>query len=587
MRERAPLVGGFRLRRVVGFLVICGLVFTVRLLDLQVIQAAEINEKSYDKRSVEAVVNAPRGRILDSTGKVLAETVYHYDVNVDPTIIAPFNRSVANQTTEISVEQARNELAEILKVDSAELATKFQGTSRYANLKKSVNPATYRKIKQLDIPWVFFDPIPHRVYPNGAVAGNLLGFVGKDGEPLEGLEVSMNACLAGQNGLETYERGVDGIKIPASTQVIKPAVNGKDLVLTINSDLQYYAQQVMTKYVRKQKAEWGSAVVIEVKTGKIVAAAEAPTVDPNEYWKSSASDRGSRIFRAVFEPGSTLKTVTAATAVDQGEATPTTQVVAPYTLKVLGNLKIQDSHSHSPVRLTLAGVLRDSSNTGIVMLGGEVSAQVRYEYLKKFGLGETTGVNFAGEQKGILHNPKEIDGYTNLVTMFGQGISVTPIQTAMLYQAIANQGVRLSPQLVAGCQSDDGSLVAPPLKAPVKVLSESSARTTIDMLEKVVEQGPIGKTARIAGYRVAGKTGTAQISNNSGTGYLKRYAISFIGMVPAENPQYVLAVTIFKPKTVSNSSGATPPWVAIMQQVLHEYRIPPSTTKSKSIPTEW
>lgn len=586
MRERAPLVGGFRLRRVVGFLIVCGLVFVVRLLDLQVIQAAELNKTSYDKRSVEAVVYAPRGRILDSTGKVLAETVYHYDVNVDPTIIAPFTRKVNNQTTEISVEQARNELAELLDVDSAELATKFQGTSRYANLKKSVSPAVYRKIKQLDIPWVFYDPIPHRVYPNGAVAGNLLGFVGKDGEPLEGLELSMNACLAGQNGLESYERGVDGIKIPASTQVLKPAVNGNDLVLTINSDLQYYAQQVMTKYVRKQKAEWGSAVVIEVKTGKILAAAEAPTVDPNEYWKSSASDRGSRIFRALFEPGSTLKTVTAATAVDAGEATPTTQVVAPYSLKVLGNLKIQDSHSHSPVRLTLTGVLRDSSNTGIVQLGGKVSAQERYEYLKKFGLGQVTGANFAGEEKGILHNPKEIDGYTNLVTMFGQGISVTPIQTAMLYQTVANQGVRLSPQLVAGCQSDSG-LVAPPLKAPVRVLSESAARSTVDMLEKVVEQGPIGRTARIAGYRVAGKTGTAQISNDAGTGYLKRYAISFIGMVPAENPQYVLAVTIFKPKTVSNSIGATPPWVAIMQQVLHEYRIPPSTTKSKNIPTEW
>lgn len=584
MRNQLPS-GGFRLRRVIGALCLLALVFVGRLVDIQVVEAGAINKVSFDKRSVSTEVTAPRGRILDSAGNVLAETIDYYDVNIDPTLVAPFSRALNNQSQQVSVEAAKAELADVLKLNQSDIATKFQGTSHYANLAKGVTPAVWRQIKALDIPWVFPATQPHRVYPNGAVAGNILGFVGRDGEPLEGLEVSMNACLAGQNGQETYEAGVDGIKIPASTQVTKQAIPGKDLVLTINSDLQYYAQQVMTKYVTKEKADWGSAVIIEAKTGKILAAAEAPSVDPNEYWKTDAADRSSRIFRALFEPGSTLKTVTAATAVDQGAATPATQVVAPAVLKVFGNLNIKDSHNHPPAHLTLTGVLRDSSNTGIVQIGGIVSAQVRYEYFKKFGLGQVTGANFAGEEKGILHDPNSTDGFTNLVTMFGQGMSVTPIQTAMIYQTIANNGVRLAPQLVEGCESSDGNLIAAPTKPPVKVLEPATARSTIDMLEKVVEQGGIGKTTRIAGYRVAGKSGTAQIKNGNGYGF--RYAISFIGMVPADNPQYVLAVTIYKPKTVSNSIGATPPWVAIMQQVLHAYRVPPSTTKSKDIPTTW
>jgi cell division protein FtsI (penicillin-binding protein 3) len=292
-----------------------------------------------------------------------------------------------------------------------------------------------------------------------------------------------------------------------------------------------------------------------------------------------------RIFQAVFEPGSTLKTVTAATAVDVGIANPATRVVAPQKLKVLGQYWIKDSHVHPPQKLTLTGVLRDSSNTGMVQIGIKVPKTVRYDYFKKFGLGSKTAVNFEGESGGILHQPNQWDGLTNYTSQFGQGLAVTPIQTAMLYETIANMGVRLSPRLVAGCRQDDGSLSAPAAASPVTVLKPSTARSVIDMLEKVVEQGPIGKTAQIPGYRMAGKSGTAQIKDGKGYGY--RYAISFIGMAPADDPQYVLATTIFKPRTVDNSIGVTPPFKAIMEQILRAYRVPPSTTKSANIPTEW
>jgi cell division protein FtsI (penicillin-binding protein 3) len=221
----------------------------------------------------------------------------------------------------------------------------------------------------------------------------------------------------------------------------------------------------------------------------------------------------------------------------------------------------------------------------MVQVGIKVPKTVRYDYLKKFGLGQKTAVNFEGESGGILNPPNLWDGLTNYTSQFGQGLAVTPIQTAMLYETIANMGVRSSPQLVSGCRQANGALVTTPVPAPVTVLKPSTARSVIDMLEKVVEQGPIGKTAQIPGYRLAGKSGTAQIKDGKGYGY--RYAISFIGMAPADNPRYVLATTIYKPRTVDNSIGVTPPFKAIMEQILRAYRVPPSTTKSANIPTEW
>ena len=589
MRVQPPSQHELRLRKVGLVLGLILLAFVFKLLQFQVFQADEINKVSYNKRSVEDVVPAVRGSIVDAQGKILAKTELSYDINVDPSMVSAFNRMVNGVEVQISVDQAAQELATYLKVDVSEIKAKLAGTSRYANLKPAVDALTFTKIRALEIPWVFDKELQHRVYPNGALAGNLLGFMGSEGKPLEGLELQENKCLAGVDGKETYEKGAkDGIKIPNSARVSVQAQDGGDLVLSINSDLQYYAQQVMTKYVRNEKADWGSAVVVEVKTGKILAAAESPSVDPNDFLAVDSQNRRSRIFQFGFEPGSTIKTLTAAAAIDQGKATPLTQVKAPQTIVMPGTdgFHIKDSHDHPTQRLTLTGVLRDSSNTGIVQIGAPVPYAVRYDYWKKFGLGSRTAVDFAGESSGIIHGPAAPDGVTNYTTMFGQAMSVTPIQTAFIYQTIANGGVRLAPQLILGCRQPDGTVTPiEKLGEPVRAISENTAKQTIAMLEKVVEDGPIGRTAAIPGYRLAGKSGTAQIKDGNGYGY--RYAISFIGMVPADDPKYVLAVTIYKPRTVSNSIGATPPFKAIMEQILHAYRIPPSTTKSAPLSSTW
>jgi cell division protein FtsI (penicillin-binding protein 3) len=580
-----------RLRAFKIFIVALALVFGGRLVDLQIVQAEAINAKSYSNRAVSRVLPSLRGDITDGTGAVLAHTVFKYDINAAPHIVAPFNREVNGQKVLISVEQAATELAALVGQTQPEVFAKLSGTAKYSQVAKAVEASVYRQIKELDIPWIYYDPRPARIYPNGAVAGGILGFLDPDGNPLEGIEVAQNACLAGKDGEETFEKGVDGIKIPSSAITTKAAVPGKTIKLNINADLQYFAQQILTANVAKLRADWGTAVVIEVKTGKVLVAADAPSYDPNEPGKSSVENRGSRVFRSAFEPGSTMKMVTAAISIDQGKATPESQFVAPFGMTIPGTgYRVTDSHMHPDEKLTTAGILRESSNTGAMEVGNLVPWQTRYSYLKKFGIGSMPGTGFPGESAGLLNSTTvwENDRIKRYVSNFGQGISVSPIQSAMMYQAVANQGVRLQPQLIEGCVDANGKVTKVTKdKAPVRVVSAETAKSTLDILEKVVEQGGIGKTAAVPGYRVGGKTGTAQIADPNTGQYGNLFAISFIGVAPIEDPQFVVAVTAYKSRTVSNSLGATPIFKAIMSQVLRTYRVPPSTTKSANIATEW
>jgi cell division protein FtsI (penicillin-binding protein 3) len=586
MKNQPSSLQEIRFRRLRGVMVLVLVAFVWQLVNFQVIQSDQLNKKSFNLREVVDTIPALRGNIVDADGNILATTVIGHNVTVDQTQVLPFDRKVNGQTQTVSVLQAVHQIADTLKMRPKLVYQAVKGTSRYSIVAKGIDGVAYRNLTKLDIPWIYYENAPKRIYPNGALAGNLLGFMGGEGTALDGLEYSQNACLAGVDGKETYEKGADGIKIPSSTQITVQPKPGGTLVLSVKSDLQFYAQQVMSHAVLSERADWGSAVVVEVKTGKVLAAAEYPSVDPNNPGATKAADRGSRVFQAVFEPGSTLKTITAATAIDVGKATPETHVLAPQTRYVTKqHIAISDSHAHPTQKLTLTGVLRDSSNTGISYIGERVPYSVRAKYWQLFGLGERTAVKFAGEGSGIIHKtaPDDLTVYTS---MFGQGMSVTPMQTAFLYQTIANGGVRLSPQLLMGCKQADGTVtqLENPI-TPVRAIKASTARSTIDMLEKVVETGGIGHTASIPNYRIGGKSGTAQIQQGRGYGVL--HAISFIGMAPADSPRFVVAVTIYKPRTISNSLGATPSFKAIMAQLLHMYAIPPSTTKSANIAGDW
>jgi cell division protein FtsI (penicillin-binding protein 3) len=560
-------------------------VFTVRLIDFQIVRAASINEISLEKRAVTMTIPAVRGDILDASGNVLATTVYRYDINAAPAIVRPVERVVDGVPQVLSVESVSQELARLLGMDASKLLPKLIGTSHYVNLKKRVDAETHRQIVELGIPWIFSDAHQDRLYPNGAVAGNLTGFVGTDGDALAGIERQFNACLAGVDGKESFEKGVDGIKIPASTVVLQEARAGRNVVLTIDADLQYQAQQVLASEVKKLDADWAAAVVIEVKTGRIVLAAEAPSVDPNNPGKSEPEQRGARVFQFAFEPGSTMKAITAATAIDTGYANVGTKVRAPYSLKVFDRT-ITDSFAHPTENWTLTGVLRFSSNTGTIKIAEKVPAKTRFEYMERFGFGKPTSVGFEGETRGVLNHYKDWDGVSNFTTMFGQALSVSPVQMASAYQALANEGVMLNPVLVAGCQDSDGNLTAVPKPGSTQVVSADTANDVMFMLEKVVEQGGIGRATAVSGYRSAGKTGTAEIKE--GTGYGNYYAASFYGMAPVDDPRYAMGVVIYKPKKVwQNSMAAAAGYQKILSQVLIANRVPPSTGKSPDLPTEW
>jgi cell division protein FtsI (penicillin-binding protein 3) len=561
------------------------LVFAVRLIDFQIVRAEAISEYSYENRAVTRTIPAVRGDILDANGAVLATTVYRYDINAAPNIVRPIERMIDGSPQTISVEAIAQELANILQEDVSVLLPKLVGTSNYVNLKKRVDADTHRSIEELGVPWIFSDAHQTRLYPSGAVAGNLLGFVGTDGIALAGLERQFNACLAGVDGQERYEKGVRGIRIPASAVVTQEVKPGRDLVLTIDASLQYHAQQVLASEVERLGAEWATAVVIEVKTGRIVLAADAPSVDPNDPGKSEPSDRGARVFQYAYEPGSTMKTLTAATAIDTGFASISTGVIAEDQMKVFDRT-IKDFAPHETWKLTLTGVLTKSSNVGTIKIAQDIPASTRYEYMQRFGFGSPSEVGFEGETKGILNDYRDWDGVSNFTTMFGQALSVSPIQMASAYQAIANGGVRLNPVLVAGCVDAEGEITATPKSTATQVISPQTAQDVLLMLEKVVEAGGIGRATAVPGYRSAGKTGTAQIQE--GAGYGEFFATSFFGMAPVDNPQYAMGVMVYKPtKVFTNSMAAASGYQQILSQVLLANRVPPSTTTSPEIPTEW
>lgn len=561
-------------------------VFAVRLVDIQVVHAAALGEEAEDKRSIPETVLGVRGDIYDGTGVLLADSVLRYDITASPKTAV---------VSEVTPEKAAAELAPITGQDPAAIVAAIRGAvaadpdSDYAYLAKKVDAAEFEQIRDLDIPWVYYEAHPARTYPNGAVAGNLLGYVGSQNEAQAGVELADDSCLAATDGSEVYERSADGVRIPGSTVVTKQAADGNDLVLTIDSDLQWFVQQTLATYAKKYEAAWGTVVVQQVKTGKLLAVADYPSVDPNNVDATADTDvssLGSRAFTAPFEPGSTFKTLTAASLLDAGLASPDSHVVAPYRFTTPDGADVNDDELHGDERLTLTGVLKESSNTGLSQLGLAMSPQQRYDYMTRFGLGQRTEVGFGAEESGDLNDGPDWDAQTNLTTMFGQGLTTTAVQMASVYQTIGNGGVRMPVSLVEGCRHADGTMTDVPSTTGTQVISPQAARSTVDMLENVATKGWLANQIKIPGYRIATKTGTAQHVDGSG-GYSKSYIVSLAGLAPAEDPQYVISVTLADPVKMNTSGATAPIFREVTTQVLKQYSVVPSGTSSPDLPTNY
>jgi len=580
-----------RLRVTLAMALVIGLVgvFVVRLADIQLVQAAELNDQSKHKRQIVQTTYGDRGDIVDRDGTVLAGSVTRYNVTAAPAFAAETKVTQEDGTkVEMTVPEVMAEIARVTGADPATLedAVTRDPEANFAYLVKGVDVDAYRAVKAMKISYVYFERQSARTYPNGSVAGNLTGFIGTDG-PQAGLELTEESCLAGTDGSQTYERGADGVQLPGSTVTTEEAVAGGTLQLTIDSDLQYMVQQALGEQAAAIGAESATAVVQEVKTGKLLAVADSPAVDPNDVDGTDVADLGSKAFTASYEPGSTFKAMTAAMLLDSGVASQTSRVTVPYSRSFPWGGEIHDATFHPTEQLTLAGVLRDSSNVGISLLGENLSKDARHDYMVRFGLDEPTAVGFNGEPTAGIRPASQWDQQTSINTMFGQGVSTTAVHIASIYQTLGNHGTRLPVSLVEGCTAPDGTVTDVPSTEGVPVVSAAAADGTVQMIEKVVSDGDLKDVLSIPGYRVAAKTGTAEVAKAGGGGYGSDRIVSVAGLAPAEDPQFAVVVTFTKPSTVKTSAAAAPTFNEIMSQVLEMYRVPPSTEPAPVIPTTW
>lgn len=566
-------------------------VFTVRLIDIQVVRADTLKGDAAEKRVITVATHGVRGDIVDTNGVVLADSVERYDITASPRNISldGWDRFDENdERVHVDLMDALEKLGKLTGQSSAELYDILTADpeSNFTYVTKSVNLETLLEVRKLKIPGLYDQMVPSRTYPNGAIAGNLIGFIGTDG-PQAGLEVSADSCLASEDGEMTVERSEDWVQMPGSRQVTTEAKDGATVRLTIDQNLQWYAQQALAEQGTALGADWATAMVVRVKDGHVMAAADWPTVDPNDPGSADRSALGARSFTSPYEPGSTIKAATVASLLDAGRTTPGEQftVGGRYTDGLPEGSYIKDAWAHDDIRWTTAGILMNSSNIGIAMLTQKLDAQARHDYLRAFGFDQKTAVDFLYESEGSLIPVENLDSITNLTQQFGQGMTATSAQVAGMYQALGNGGVRMPLTLVEGCEWSDGTVTNTPATEGIRVVSESAADQTVQILENVASQGSLRTILSIPNYRVAAKTGTAEVATSSGYGGER--IVSVAGLVPAENPEYAIVATFAKPDTIKTSAAAAPTFNAIMKQVIKTFRITPSTEAAPVIPLVW
>jgi cell division protein FtsI (penicillin-binding protein 3) len=593
-RNRGPsgqrsLRGAPEVRLRVGLIVIAMVlsVFGVRLFQLQGLDPKAYAAKADAEGLVSVPLPATRGEITDRNGVALAESVNGLMIVADP------------QRTRANAEKIGRILANRLDLDYFDVLDSLRKvdkdgkpTVRFAYVARRVPAskalAVVKAVDKAGYKGIDTRPDPLRFYPAKDIGANLLGFLGSDGKPLAGLEMAFDKQLAGKDGKETYEVG-GGNRIPLGENTeIKPS-NGQDLTLTIDRDVQWYAQRVLRTTVQGSRAQSGTAVAIDTKTGEILALADYPSYDANDAGASPKADRGSRALSNVYEPGSVEKVLTTSSLIDAGKVTPRTRIRVPHQLPVMGEV-IHDYFEHSLIKLTLAGVIAKSSNIGTVLATRQFSHQQLWKYLDKFGLGHKTNVGLAGETRGLLPKPADWTDLTQATIAFGQGLSVNALQMAAAINAVANGGELISPSLIKGSATTaTGEVVGSDVATRQRVVSPKAAAAAARMMEMVTTQGSgTAPGTAIPGYRVAGKTGTAQQVGKTCRCYDGSLAVSFAGFAPADNPRFTVYVVIQKPAGGGSGGGtAGPVFRKILSYLLQKYAVPPTNTPPAALPVEW
>ncbi len=546
-------------RRRAGILLVLVLfvitIFAGRLLEIQAFRGDALAAAAVDQRTTTVAVPAQRADIIDINGVALASTVESRHVTTDQTLVVD------------PIETAQGIVA-VIGGDVNEIAARLTGDRRFAYVVKDITPEQWRAIDELGLSGIYSERSSRRIYPAGDVAANVVGFVGGEGSGLAGVEYSREQQLAGTDGYRTYERAAGGAAIPGAGSIVEDPIPGNAVQLTIDRDIQYMAQRVLANEVATSGAESGSIVVMDPRTGDVLALASVPTFDPNDLSNAEESNLGNRALSDVFEPGSTSKVMTMAAVIEEGGATPTTMFEIPGTLD-RGGKTFHDASEHGIYNWDLTTVLSQSSNIGTILAAETIPEAALYDYMQRFGVGEPTGLGLPGESDGYLP-PMDTWSATTFPTLtFGQGFSVNSVQIADVFATIANDGVRMQPRIFA-----DAAIVERD-----RVVSARTARQVREMLEYVVSDKGTAPMAAVPGYRVGGKTGTAQVINPECGCYDGTTIGSFIGMAPIDNPELVVAVAIVKP-TVEQLGGelAGPAFREVMTYALQARRVAPSTT---------
>ncbi len=552
--------------------------FAFRLVQVQVIQAGDYKIRAVDEMQNTRSIPAKRGDITDINGVTFARSVAAINIVVDQTQISDPARVAAFA-------------APILKLPVAEVQTAITGKLKYSMVLPNAQPAIWRALidamathnaalqpREIDqrIIGFFAERGYIRDYPSGSLLASLIGFVRNDGIGATGLESSMNSTITGTAGRYSYARAA-GAEIPGSQSEIVSAKKGTSIRLTIDRDVQWVASKAISDAVRKSGALSGTVIVMDPKTGHILAHATAPTFDPNNTKKVSLNLMRNPSVEDAYEPGSTGKVITLAAALEEKKITPTSVFTVPYSLK-RSDATFHDHEHHQTQKLTATGILAVSSNTGTIKIGETMSNDTLFSYLTKFGMGSKTGSGLPGESAGILHPVKDWSGTSAPTIAFGQGYSLTAMQATSVFATIANDGVRVSPTVIAGTSDASGNFTPAQSRTTEKVLSPDTAAQLRLMMESVVSANGTAPTAAIPGYRVAGKTGTAMRYSNACNCY-SGYTASFIGFAPADKPAYVISVTIQNPQGM-HWGGALggPVFKEVMSFVLQSRHISPTNT---------
>lgn len=574
------------------------IIAAAQLFTLQVPRAAGLRAEAASQLKVTDITPAIRGSVVDRNNDKLAFTIEARALTFQPTRVrkqlaeAWQKAQAAGSSASDDVPDPDKRLDEIAKEVAARLNNspdaktvlkKLKSDETFVYLARAVDPAIANAITD-KFPEVGSERQDLRQYPGGSLAANIVGGIDWDGHGLLGLEDSLDAVLAGTDGSVTYDRGSDGVVIPGSYRNRHDAVDGSTVQLTLDDDIQFHVQQQVQMAKDASGAKNVSAVVLDAKTGEVLAMSNDNTFDPSQdIGRQVDRQMGNLPVSSPFEPGSVNKIVTAAAAIEYGLTNPDEVLQVPGSIH-MGGVTVRDAWNHGVMPYTTTGVFGKSSNVGTLMLAQRVGPERFYEMLRKFGLGQRTNVGLPGESSGLLPPIDQWSGSSFSNLPIGQGLSMTLLQMTAMYQTVANDGVRIPPRIIKSTVAPDGSVTEEERPEGVRVISPETARTLRSMFRAVVQRDPMGvqqgtgPQAAVEGYQIAGKTGTAQQINPAcGCYYDDVYWITFAGMAPADDPRYVIGIMMDAPHRAADGSpgsSAAPLFHEIASWLLQRHNVP-------------